>query len=223
MNYWERLLENCSISHVEYSALTTDPTWIWPLIKPCTYFRVVLEGRMHDGDDVSPFVTSVAPANSAWESKVDGSFYDVNIGRTGMSERQADGRAYDTQGNLFQSRPHFLSPANLAMYSNLPIWGSANSRYASDFRPQDAWVGDERFMRIYCRPDPRRELPDTSAEIVIDLMHRLAVYYCISYKDKVSIALSLTRAKIGSGPLDQEFEELYVQKDYDLPSVFDLS
>lgn len=149
--------------------------------------------------------------HSAWEVEVDETPYGGNAGRVGMSGLRADGERYSASA-AYTPRPDFLSPSNLVYYSNLPIWGSRIERFPSDFIPNRAEIGNERFARIICRPDDRREDPGAQAEIIIDLSHRLAVYYRMEHADGLAIEISASKADIITEPDNPQIEETYIAK-----------
>ncbi len=208
MNVWDALCVNRSISRIENLNPETMLGEMWPLMKPQTYFMASFEGRLEKRGVVSRFEVEMAPANSAWRVLVNGEAADVNSGRVGMSGVSADGGKYGV-GKPYLPRPSFRSPASLAVYSNFPIWGSRLSRYSSDFMPSEAWLGNERFMRVLCRPDPSRENEESRAEIVIDLLHRFAVGYKITHGSRVGIGMSVERAVFTPEPDAAEIEEVY--------------
>ena len=106
------------------------------------------------------------------------SYYD-NIGRMGLNKLRADGQEY-SNSIPYVPRPLFTSPAILAFYSDLPIWGSVNNiRFASDFTPLEAWIGNDRYMRILCRAEKNREQEGSQAELIVDLLHKLGIFYTI--------------------------------------------
>ncbi|EHK82224.1 hypothetical protein [Rhodococcus pyridinivorans] len=94
-------------------------------------------------------------------------------------------------------------------YDNLPIWGSTIERYARDFIPDRVSMGNERYSRILFRPDERRQGEGIRAEIIIDLLHRIAVYYKIDHPDGTGIEMAASKARIISEPGNRETEEVY--------------
>lgn len=208
MSYWDNLCETRSVSriqqfnHIEESGISSI------LIRPSGYFLIEIEGQTSRDGILRLFLATVAPMESAWEVLVDGVEYSRNVGRVGMSWLRADGESYTTSAP-YVPRPHYLCPSNLVFYDNLPIWGSTIERYARDFIPDRVSMGNERYSRILFRPDERRQNEGSRAEIIIDLLHRIAVYYKIDHPDGAGIEMAASKARIISEPGNRETEEVY--------------
>lgn len=210
MTYWENLKEARSLSRVQRFDLTSEVGAIWPLIKPATCFLLTFEGKLHTPGQVDPFKVHAAPAHSSWKIEMEGAVHQPNGGRIGMKDMRVDGKPYSSSVPYIP-RPNFTSPAVLAFYSELPIWGSTQScRFSSEFTPSEAWIGNDRFMRIVCRADQNRGQKGSSAEVIVDLLHKMAVYYSLDHETAPpTLRMEVHSAEVVVNPISPEISELY--------------
>lgn len=127
MSFWDHLVDQLGTSRIQYYSDPPISVICGALIKRCHYFLVEGTGVIigpHDGN--KEFELKIAPTESAFSVKFSDGMVDNEVGRCGLTDRDANGRRYDFDTSPFIPRSPVFSPSNLIHYEELPLWCTGN-------------------------------------------------------------------------------------------------
>ena len=198
--YWEQLKESQS----PFSPVRDDEdiaSALGSILDTGKQFMLDLMGVRFDTEigQAETFHLSVAPANSAWRTEVNGRLLYNNIGRIGMSKYRADGTSYLEDGpagpsRRYKARPNYNEPAALVYYHSLPIWGGVYPGRA-EYAPERVTSAGNRFLLFECASRRREE---DKRRIIVDTRIRSAIYYDWTFRGETIWSIYVTSANISS-------------------------
>lgn len=193
-------LTEVSIPEALASVMRGSKNFLWEYVGTCIETRPQTQTS-------TKFLCATAPTQGNWRVTYEGRMRAEGFNDT---SDHLDATGGEESRDPFTPGVFSSSPARLAYYHSLSVWGSLTDYDDAAFRPTRAWICSRRFLFFtFESRDPRLGDPPESS-MIIDLAFRSAIYLSLSHDAESRTTMFISEARSLGDPMSHKLNITYV-------------